>query len=104
MLRSILTVTFVTLFLIASIPIWPILLLIGLFNKPLKDRWAYNCVVWAFGVVAFLAGAKYEVHGLENIPKDKAVLYIGNHQSFFDVILAYHLCPPVTGFMSKMTF
>ena len=104
MIRSILTFTFVLVFLIVSIPIWLILLIIGLFYKNLKDKLAYNIVAWALGVVAFLAGAKYEVHGYENIPKDKAVLFIGNHQSFFDVVIAYHLCPAVTGFLSKKTF
>jgi 1-acyl-sn-glycerol-3-phosphate acyltransferase len=104
MLRTIITVTFVVVFLIVSIPIWLILLIIGLFNKNLKDKIAYNIVAWAFGIVAFLSGVKYEVKGYENIPKDKAVLFIGNHQSFFDVVLGYHLCPAVTGFMSKKTF
>jgi 1-acyl-sn-glycerol-3-phosphate acyltransferase len=104
MLRTIITVTFVVVFLIVSIPIWLILLIIGLFNKNLKDKIAYNTVAWAFGIVAFLSGVKYEVKGYENIPKDKAVLFIGNHQSFFDVVLGYHLCPAVTGFMSKKTF
>lgn len=104
MLRTIITVTFVTIFLILSIPIWGILLILERFNKHAKDVIAYNIVAWAFGVVAFLAGARYEVNGLENIPKDKSVLFIGNHQSFFDVVLGYHLCPAVTGFMSKKTF
>ena len=104
MIRTIITVAFVVIFLICSIPIWLILLILGLFNKPAKDKIAYNIVAWAFGVVAFLAGVKYEVKGLENIPKDKAVLFIGNHQSFFDVVLGYHLCPAVTGFLSKKTF
>ena len=104
MLRTILAITFVVIFLIVSIPIWLILLIIGLFNKHLKDNLAYKAVAWAFGVVAFISGVNYEVHGLENIPKDKSVLFIGNHQSFFDVILGYHLCPAVTGFMSKKTF
>ena len=104
MIRTIITILFVVIFLICSIPIWPILLLIGLFNKKTKEKWAYKIVAWAFGIVAFLAGAKYEVRGLENIPKDKSVLFIGNHQSFFDVVLAYHICPAVTGFMSKKTF
>ena len=104
MLRTILAITFVTIFLIVSIPIWGILFIIGLFNKHAKDVIGYKCVAWAFGVVAFISGVKYEVHGLENIPKDKAVLYIGNHQSFFDVILGYHICPAVTGFLSKKTF
>lgn len=104
MIRTLLALLFVIIFLICSIPVWGFLFILGLFNKHARDEIGYKCVAWAFGVVAFLGGAKYEVHGLENIPKDKAVLYIGNHQSFFDVILGYHLCPPVTGFLSKKTF
>ena len=104
MLRTIITLAFVVIFLIISIPIWLILLIIGLFSKHTKDVMAYSIVAWAFGVVAFLSGVKYEVHGFDNIPKNQSVLYIGNHQSFFDVVLGYHLCPAVTGFMSKKTF
>lgn len=104
MLRTILAVTFVTLFLIVSIPIWGILFIVGLFNKRAKDVIGYKCVAWAFGVVAFISGTKYEVHGYENIPKDKSVLFVGNHQSYFDVILGYHVCPAVTGFLSKKDF
>ncbi|CBK73347.1 1-acyl-sn-glycerol-3-phosphate acyltransferase [Butyrivibrio fibrisolvens 16/4] len=101
MVRTIFTVLFITIFLIISIPIWAILFILGLFNKRAKDVIDYKIVAWAFGVVAFIAGAKYEVHGLENIPKDKAVLFVGNHQSYFDVVIGYHLCPAVTGFLAK---
>ena len=59
MIRTIITVTFVVIFLICSIPIWFILLILGLFNKQAKDKIAYSIVAWAFGVVAFLAGVKY---------------------------------------------
>ncbi|MCR5417238.1 MAG: 1-acyl-sn-glycerol-3-phosphate acyltransferase [Pseudobutyrivibrio sp.] len=104
MLRTIITLLFVVIFLIVSIPIWGILYIVGLFNKPLKDKVGYQIVAWAFGVVGFLAGARPEVRGLENIPKDQSVLFIGNHQSFFDVVLGYNLCPPITGFLSKKTF
>lgn len=104
MLRTIFAVTFVVIFLILSIPLWLILFIIGFFNKRAKDVIGYRAVAWAFGVVAFISGIKYEVHGKENIPKDKSVLFIGNHQSYFDIILGYHVCPPVTGFLSKKTF
>lgn len=103
MLRTILVVLFISVFLILSIPVWGILFIVGLFNKRAKDVIGYKCVAWAFGVVAFLAGVKYEVHGYENVPKDKAVLFVGNHASYFDIVLGYHLCPPVTGFLSKDT-
>lgn len=103
MLRTILVVLFISVFLILSIPVWGILFIVGLFNKRAKDVIGYKCVAWAFGVVAFLAGVKYEIHGYENVPKDKAVLFVGNHASYFDIVLGYHLCPPVTGFLSKDT-
>ncbi len=35
-------------------------------------------------MLLWLAGAKYEVRGLENLPKSQAV-YISNHQSHFDI-------------------
>ncbi|MDC7280286.1 1-acyl-sn-glycerol-3-phosphate acyltransferase [Butyrivibrio fibrisolvens] len=101
MIRTVIVVLFISIFLICSIPIWGILFIIGLFNKKAKDVIGYKCVAWAFGVVAFLAGVKYEVHGIENVPKDKSVLFIGNHLSYFDIVLAYHLSPHVTGFLSK---
>ncbi|MBP8856016.1 MAG: 1-acyl-sn-glycerol-3-phosphate acyltransferase [Oscillospiraceae bacterium] len=38
-----------------------------------------------------LAGAQITVTGLENIPKDKAVIFAANHQGYFDIplLLAY---------------
>jgi 1-acyl-sn-glycerol-3-phosphate acyltransferase len=104
MLKTIFSILFITIFLILSIPVWGILFIVGLFNKEAKDKAGYKCVAWAFGVVSIICGIKYEVHGYENIPKDKAVLFIGNHQSYFDVVLGYHVCPAVTGFLSKKTF
>ena len=35
------------------------------------------------------------------MPKDQAVLYIGNHRSFFDILLTYVLCPDLTGYVAK---
>lgn len=47
------------------------------------------------------AGAEIEVRGLEQIPKDQPVLYVGNHRSYFDIITCYSLVPGRTGFVSK---
>ena len=35
-----------------------------------------------------IAGTKITVIGEENIP-DEAVLFIGNHRSYFDILLTY---------------
>ena len=37
------------------------------------------------------------------MPKDEAVLYIGNHRSFFDIIITYSRCPRLTGYISKQS-
>ena len=46
-----------------------------------------------------------EVEGMENlspIPKDEGVLFVGNHRSYFDVIIAYTLVDRPTGFIAKI--
>mgnify|MGYP000697307710 CR=1 FL=1 len=52
---------------------------------------------------AILKICKVEVYaeGLENIPKDEAVLFVGNHRSDFDIVVGYRLLNNVTGFISK---
>ncbi|MCF0132161.1 MAG: 1-acyl-sn-glycerol-3-phosphate acyltransferase [Pseudobutyrivibrio sp.] len=101
MLRLILVALFLVIYFIFSIPFWGVTWIIGRFNKDAKDRINYSCVQWAFGIVYRLSGVKPVIQGLENIPKDTAVLYIGNHQSIFDVVMTYHLAPGITGFMAK---
>ena len=49
----------------------------------LVDRIVRN---WARRLL-FMAGAKVTVKGRENIPEDRAVLYIANHNSIFDIVL-----------------
>ena len=104
MLRTIIVIAFVVIFLILSIPVWGVLAIIGIFNKPLKDEIGFAIVKGAFHIVWWLAGVKPVVTGLDKVPDDKAVLFVGNHASYFDVVLGYSLCPHVTGFLSKKDF
>ncbi|MBO9129346.1 lysophospholipid acyltransferase family protein [Bacillus sp. 165] len=47
------------------------------------------------------AGAKVEVEGIEHIPTDRAVLFVSNHQSNFDIpLLMGYLQKPI-GFIAK---
>ena len=101
MIRFIITASFVILFLIFSIPLIFVEWIIGKSNPELKDRSSLAIVNWAFRGVRFLSGAKVDYIGLENVPKDKAVLYIGNHRSFFDVVLTYIVVPRPTGYIAK---
>ena len=101
MLRLIITVFFVVLFLIVSIPIFLVEWIIGKFNQNVKDRSSLAIVQWAFKVVMVLSGVKATYIGEENIPTDRAVVYIGNHRGFFDIVTAYSRVPGLTGFIAK---
>lgn len=101
MLRFILVSSFVILFLILSIPLMIVEWIIGKFNMDVKNRSSLAIVNWAFRCVIFLAGTKVIALGEENIPKDCAVLYVGNHRSFFDIVLTYVRVPRPTGYVAK---
>ena len=101
MLRLIIVATFVILFLICSIPLFFIEWLIGKWKPDVKSLSSLAIVNWAFRVVAFLSGTKVITVGEENVLKDKAVLYVGNHRSFYDIILTYPKVPRPTGYVAK---
>ena len=87
MIRLILVLLFVFLFLVLSTPLMLIEWIIGKFNQPVKDRSSLAIVNWAFRWVIRLSGTKIIVKGEENVPQDTAVLYVGNHRSYYDIIL-----------------
>ena len=100
-MRLIIILLFVVLFLIISLPIQFVEWIIGKLNPDLKTRSSLAIVNWAFRVIIFFAGTKVTVIGEENIPKDRAVLYIPNHRSYFDIVLTYVRVPRPTGYIAK---
>lgn len=103
MLRAILALLFAVLFLIIGIPILGIEWIIGKFNKQAADLSQLRMVQWAFRVILFICGTRITIIGEENVPKDEPVLYIGNHRSYFDIIITYARCPRLTGYVAKNT-
>lgn len=101
MIRFIITVIFVVSFLILSTPLMLAEWIIGKFNPSAKDKSSLAIVNWAFRQVIRIAGTKVIVIGEENVPADSAVLYVGNHRSFYDIILTYVRVPRPTGYISK---
>ncbi len=102
MIRFTCIALFVVIFLIVSLPVQLVEYLIGKSNPELKDRSSLAIVNWAFRVVLFMAGTSVTVLGEENVPKDEAVLYVGNHRSYFDILLTYVRVPRPTGYMAKV--
>lgn len=101
MIRFLLIVFFLVSFFLVGIFLWLGLFIIGKVNLPLRHQLSLVIVKWAFKVVLFIAGTKVTIEGIENIPKDKAVLYVGNHRSYFDIVVLYSLVPHLTGFVAK---
>ena len=101
MIRFIIVATFVFLFLVLSIPLLIAEWIIGKFNMDVKNRSSLAIVNWAFRVCLFLSGVKITVRGEENVPKDTPVLYIGNHRSYFDILITYVRVPRPTGYIAK---
>lgn len=101
MIRFIFAGAWTVLFLIVSLPIILIEWIIGFFNKKAKACSSQAIVCFAFRVLTWIAGTKVTVIGLENVPKDCAVLYVPNHRSIFDIILTYPLAPRQTAYVAK---
>ena len=103
MLRTILALLFIIIFLVVGIPILAVEWIISKFNPYAADISQLRIVQWAFRVILFIAGTKVTVIGEENVPADEAVLYIGNHKSFFDIVITYARCKRLTGYVSKLS-
>ena len=100
MIRLICIATFLILFLICSIPLFFIEWIIGKFDRQKKDISSLRIVQWAFKVIIAMTGVKLDVIGEENLP-DEAVLFVGHHRSYFDIVVTYARCKRLTGFVSK---
>ncbi|ERK28517.1 lysophospholipid acyltransferase family protein [Clostridium intestinale] len=55
---------------------------------------------WALSQMK-LSGARVKIYGEENIPKDVPVLFIGNHQSNFDIALFLSYIKKPKGYIAK---
>lgn len=103
MIRTFFVVLFVLLYLILGIPVLGIFWLIAK-NEKWKDRAALaqlRMVQWAFRCISAISGVKLTVIGEELVPTEEPVLYIGNHRSYFDIVISYARCPRLTGYIAK---
>lgn len=57
-------------------------------------------VQWVFRLMLSIAGVEVTVIGEENVP-DEPVLFIGNHRSYFDILITYSRCRRLTGYIAK---
>lgn len=101
MIRFIIVAITVIGFLILSIPILLVEWVIGKFNPHVRDISSLRIIQGIFRFILWETGSKITVLGYENVPKDETVLYVGNHRSYFDVVMTYCRCPGLTGYIAK---
>ena len=100
MIRLLLAAIAIVLYLVLTFPVLCFLEKKAKKN-PEEAGWkSFSMVRWIFKKSAdrrdHIRGA-----GLENIPTDRAVLYVGNHRSYFDILVGYTTVPGLLGFVAK---
>ena len=101
MIRLILVALLLGIYFILSLPIMGILWLVRKFITPKAELFMQRIVQFALWVVWHVSGVKLTSIGLENIPEDQPVLFVGNHLSYFDVVIAYSQMKNRTIFIGK---
>ncbi len=101
MIRFILVALSVILFLIVSIPLLAFECLLGKKDPDKMRRQSLAVIRFMFRYLLALAGVKVIVRGKERIPENTSVLYVGNHRSYFDILVGYSTVPGLTGFVAK---
>lgn len=100
-MRTLLVLIFLVLFFFISIPLWIVLLVVGLYSLELRAVYSQRIIKIFCKVLLFLSGVKTTVIGLDNIPEDGGLLFIFNHRSFFDVAISYATMSKLSGFIAK---
>jgi len=96
MFRTIFTISTVIImtFIVSSLTI-----IFGIFGSYSKIIY-YLAKAWTNSIL-FSAGVKLKIVGLEKIDKSKSYIFIGNHQSHFDVLSVFSALPLTVRFMAK---
>ena len=101
MIRTILIALTLFLYLVLLLPVLGIEWIYHKINPEKADYQQLRMVQAAFRLMLKMTGARIQVIGEENVLKDRAVLYVGNHKSYFDILLTYSRVPRLTGYVAK---
>ncbi len=100
-IRSVLIVIILFLFFTLTLPLDLFLLILRKVNRDKAVSISQAVVRFIFRVILAAAGADITVDGLENLPDDEAVLFVGNHRSYFDIIATCIYIKNGVGYVAK---
>lgn len=101
MIRFIICILYIVFVFIISLPQFVIYAVMRRKNPQKSAQASQRFIVWVFKVIRAISGTKVIVKGLENVPDNTTVLYVGNHRSIFDIIISYPYLKNNTGFVAK---
>ena len=101
MIRFLVVAVLLIGFLVLGFPLLAAQNSLGKKDPHARDVESLKIVQYMFGLILKTAGITVTVKGKENIPEDRAVLYVGNHRSYFDVLVGYTTVPGLMGFVAK---
>ena len=100
-IRALLALIFAAAVILIDLPLHLITWLIEKASPGSCTKFRHGYARFAMKGIWLLAGGRATVIGLENIPEDHPVLFVGNHRSIFDIILAGSLIKYPCGFVAK---
>ena len=101
MLRFIILIILVVIYLTVTIPFEILALLISFFNRRAAMKIGKVASKFGFTVAKLMAGVDVTYLHDENVPQNESVLYVGNHRSYYDIILTQIHCKDLLGFVAK---
>ncbi|MCI8453510.1 MAG: 1-acyl-sn-glycerol-3-phosphate acyltransferase [Lachnospiraceae bacterium] len=101
MIRALMIVISLFCFLGPGFPLLAAQNSLGKKDPHARDVESLKIVQFMLSFLLRISGVKVRVLGKENIPKDTAVLYVGNHRSYYDILVGYTTVAGLTGFVAK---
>ena len=103
MLRTFAYLAYFWLLLIVGLILFPPYLLMRLFRLRRLWRPYVIAVAGAWGRhLLYMAGARVEVAGLENLPAHDRLCFVSNHQSYLDILLITGYIPKTVGILTAI--
>ena len=99
--RVLIALLFAALIILIELPLHLITSLIEKVSPGSCTNFRHAYARFAMKGIWLLAGGRATVIGLEKVPTDRPVLFVGNHRSIFDIILAGSLIRYPVGFVAK---
>lgn len=102
MFRAAIVLLLIVLYLIIGLPALGVIWLIRKKDRKRANHLARAGLGFICKLVIKVSGTHLKVEGIENIPQNQGVLFVGNHTSYFDILIALAQPTPIFGFIAKM--